>query len=73
VAPPDLLHAEVSAPAVVSVGPFAAASAGASAIHRFALSGVPLSVHGWWRRWVTTTGGTKTIGGAACQSDHLKN
>jgi hypothetical protein len=42
----DWPHAEVSVPAVVSVGPSVAASAGAGAIHQFALSGVPLSLSG---------------------------
>jgi predicted TIM-barrel enzyme len=45
VVPHDWPHAEVSVPAAISAGP-CAASAGASAIRRFALSGVPLSVSG---------------------------
>jgi hypothetical protein len=40
----DWPHAEVSVPAAVLAGPSVAASAGASAIRRFALSEVPLSV-----------------------------
>jgi hypothetical protein len=70
--PHDWPHAEVSVSAVVLAGPSIVASAGASAICRFALSEVPLSVSGWWRGWVTTTSGTKSIESVACWSDHLK-
>jgi hypothetical protein len=46
VVPHDWPRAEVSVPAAVLAGPSAIASAGAGAIHRFVLSGVPLSVSG---------------------------
>jgi hypothetical protein len=73
VVPHDWLHADVSVPAVVSTSPSATTSAGADAMRQFALSGVPLSALGWWRWWVTTSGGTKSIGSVACRSNHLKN